>query len=192
MLPGHVIDASSHASSLLRFEEAAADEWRTAYVQRMRHVPGPVAVIAAASGAARGGLTATAWSSLCADPPMLLVCINRHARAHSIILEAGAFSINLLSQEQAETAAIFGAQRDLTGADRFLDEHWMDGARGQPILKAAVAAFECALEQAHDHGTHSILIGQVKAMSQAGHVGALLYCNGSFGSFGAADFGARR
>jgi flavin reductase len=147
----------------------------------MRVVPGAIAIIATASGLDRTGMAATAWNSLCADPPMLLVCVNQSASAHELIHRAGKFSVNIVAAEEQEIVAIFSAQRGLHGADRFLDGHWDFGPEGQPLLKSAVAAFECTVAADHVYGTHSIFIGAVGAMRNAGNGEALLYRDGAFG-----------
>lgn len=155
---------------------------RSQFLRSMRSVPGPVAIVASAAGAVRGGLTATAWNSLSADPPMLLACINRKASAHDLIQRAGAFSVNLVPKGGNELAAIFAGQRDLSGAERFLSGQWEEGPRGQPMLTDAVASFECELAGVHDYGSHSILVGRVGEMRNRCDGQALLYVDGRFAS----------
>ena len=158
------------------------EQIREDFRRNMRAVPGPVAIVAVANGAERSGLSATAWNSLSADPPMLLACINRKASAHDIIRRAGAFSINLLAGGSHELVATFSGQRGIDGAERFASDLWRDGPSGQPMLINAVAAFECALEGVHDYGSHSILVGRVGEMRNRCEGQALLYVDGSFAS----------
>ncbi|WP_242140528.1 flavin reductase family protein [Sphingomonas sp. TREG-RG-20F-R18-01] len=153
---------------------------RPAFLDAMRLVPGAVAIIATAYEGMRGGLAATAWSSLSADPPTMLACVNRNASAHDLIGRAGAFSINLLDADHIETAAIFSAQRGLSGTDRFLPDQWEAGAGGQPLFRKAVAAFECRLNDMHDTGSHSLLIGQVLEVRARPEGRPLLYREGTY------------
>jgi flavin reductase len=156
---------------------------RAEFLLSMRNVPGAVAIIAVTDGTDKTGMAATAWDSLCADPPMLLVCVNQNASAHGLINRAQAFSVNVLAAHDRETVAIFSAQRDLSGADRFLDGCWSSGPGGQPMLENALAAFECELVGDHVHGTHSIFIGKIRAMKahvRADDMQALLYHKGGF------------
>lgn len=155
---------------------------RAEFLGQMRRIPGSVAIVATALGEDRTGLAATAWNSLCADPPMLLACVNRNASAYQLIQRAKAFSINLLPIDHGETVAIFSAQRGLDGASRFLDEMWTDGMLGQPMLREAVVSFECSLEGTHDYGTHTILIGKVESMNFRSDAEAMLYLDGCFAS----------
>lgn len=163
-------------------EETDHQALRTAFLSHMRRVPGPVAIIATAAGDERTGLAATAWNSLCADPPMLLACINRNASAYPLVKKAQAFSINLLPTSDMETVAVFSAKRGLEGKDRFLPDQWENGPHGQPMYRDAIAAFECALDGTHDYGTHTILIGRVGDMRSRDAAEAMLYLDGCFAS----------
>lgn len=159
-------------------QDAAA--LRAGFLRQMRRVPGAVAVVATATAGERTGLAATAWNSLCADPPMLLACINRRASANPLVRRAGAFSVNLLAADHAELVAIFSGQRGRAGAARFDAADWQDGPLGQPLLLSATAAFECELKDVHDYGTHSILIGVVGALRSRDGADAMLYLDGNF------------
>jgi flavin reductase (DIM6/NTAB) family NADH-FMN oxidoreductase RutF len=153
---------------------------RSQFLSSMRVVPGAVAIIAATDGEDQTGMAVTAWNSLCADPPMLLVCVNRSASAHDLIRRAKAFSLNVAPAASEETVAIFSAQRGLNGRDRFLDGHWSKGPQGQPLLDGAVTAYECEVIAHHIYGTHSIFIGEIRHMIRNEAAEALIYLNGRF------------
>jgi flavin reductase (DIM6/NTAB) family NADH-FMN oxidoreductase RutF len=152
---------------------------RQLFLEGMRAVPGVVAIIATSDGAERLGLVATAWTSLSADPPMMIACINRSATAHDDMLGNGAFSINLLDIAQEENVEIFSAKRGLSRGERFLDGCWSTGPAGQPLLVDGVVAFECSLEDHHEYGTHTVLIGRVGHVVAGGRRQALLYADGA-------------
>lgn len=153
---------------------------RATFLERMRQVPAPVAIIACSTDGEKGGLVATAWASLCADPPMMLACVNQSASAHDLFDPAGAFSVNLVSCTDISTVGLFSGKDARTGSARFVDGQWDVGPLGQPLLKSAVASFECTLETRHVHGTHSILIGRVGATAAFPGSDPLLYLNGSY------------
>ncbi|WP_151973833.1 flavin reductase family protein [Erythrobacter sp. EC-HK427] len=153
---------------------------RTQFVTQMRRVPGPVAIISSADGEDRTGMAATAWNSLCADPPLMLVCVNRNASVHPLIVRTRLFSLNLLQANEVETVAIFSAQKGLEGRDRFINGKWVDSPAGQPFLKGATASFECELLDSHVYETHEIFIGKVRHMGMAETFDPMLYFNGAF------------
>ena len=156
------------------------DQQRSNFVEQMRYVPGPVALICSSSGEARTGMAATAWNSLCADPPMLLVCVNRKASVHDMITQSGKFSVNLLATDDTETVAIFSGQRGVAGKDRFTSGHWTNGPSDQPMLEDAVVGFECELVAGHSYGTHDIFIGKVRHTHRGTGGDPLIYLNGAY------------
>jgi flavin reductase len=144
----------------------------------MRQVVSSVAVITARSGKLRNGLTATAVCSVAADPPTMLVCINRSASAEAIIAETGAFAINFLTEDQHRIARLFSTSK-LSPEERFAEGKWVSMATGSPVLDGAVASFDCRVEDRVLSGTHHIYFGRVVAASSLDEE-ALLYRDGSF------------
>jgi flavin reductase len=149
-------------------------EFKTA----MRQVASSVAVITARSGKLRNGLTATAVCSVAADPPTMLVCINRSASAEAIIAETGAFAINFLTEDQHRIARLFSTSK-LSPEERFAEGKWVSMTTGSPVLDGAVASFDCRVEDRVLSGTHHIYFGRVVAASSLDEE-ALLYRDGSF------------
>lgn len=157
-----------------QIDTIAPEEFRLA----MRKVASPVAVITARTGTTRNGLTATAVCSATADPPTLLVCINRGATAEQLITESGAFAVNFLTEEQPNIARLFSTSK-LDPEARFAEGHWGTGMTGAPMLANTVASFDCKVVQAVACGTHSIFIGQVAAL-HSGDGPILMYRDGYF------------
>ncbi len=161
---------------------ANADEavsLRQAFIRSMRHVPGAVAIVATACGGQRRGLTVTAWCSLSAKPPSILVCVNKNANAHDFILKSGKFSVNQLGVGHTEMVAVFSNQRGLEDDARFNADGWEMGASGVPVLPSAIVSIECRLTAHHGHVTHTIFIGEVDRLRIAPQGEPLVYLNSS-------------
>lgn len=132
------------------------------YRALMRHQAGAVTIIAAGRPGARGGLTATAFSSLSDNPPTVLVCVQRRSGTHGVIVAAGAFSVNILAREQQALAERFSGKGGIGGEQRFHgDALWETIATGAPVLAGALASLDCELIDEHAFATHSIFIGRV-------------------------------
>lgn len=129
----------------------------------MRALVGGVTVIGAnAPDGTAVGLTATAVSSLSAEPPSLLVCINRRTAIASALTQDAGFSVNVLAATQADVARAFGGQMPISGTDRFGYGTWHRSAdREVPLLLGCRVAFECEVAHVHDWQTHHIVIGRV-------------------------------
>lgn len=167
-------DVTSETIDMPGDETVSDAEFKTV----MRQVVSSVAVITARSGKLRNGLTATAVCSVSADPPTMLVCINRNASAEAIIAETGTFAINFLTEDQHKVARLFSTSK-LSPEERFAEGKWLSLATGSPVLDGAVASFDCRVEDRVVSGTHHIYFGRVVAATSLDQE-ALLYRDGSF------------
>lgn len=130
----------------------------------------------------RFGLTVSAVSPVSAEPPLVLVCINRKSPAVAAIEGNGLFAVNLLAaghEAYAETFA--GRPREGKPFD-FANHDWRQGETSLPLVQDATAIFECALHDRLDAGTHRIVIGRVLA-AHPGAAEPLIYCNRAFRRF---------
>ncbi len=141
----------------------------------MRGVPGAVCLVTTVHAGFRSGLTATAVCSVSADPPQMLVCVNRSSSAQAVIVAAGRFGVSYLAQHQQGVADVFSASLD----DRFDHGEWVELGSGVPLLKDAAAAFDCVVVQMIEAGTHTIFIGAIVA-AVAQDVPNLIYKQGSY------------
>jgi flavin reductase len=128
-----------------------------------------VSVVTTDGMAGRFGLTVSAISSVSADPPLILACINRKSPAVTNLLAAH-------NRAYAETFA--GRPRDGNPFD-FANHSWEQGRTGLPLVSDATATFECALDASYDAGSHRIFIGRVLA-AHKGSAEPLVYCNRAF------------
>ncbi|WP_449220344.1 flavin reductase family protein [Tistrella mobilis] len=167
---------SAHEHAVLKHVETAA--FRTI----LRSVAGSVSIVASGQGPDRRGLTVTAATSLCVEPPMVLACINRNAEAHDVILRTGAFSWNVLAADQVRLAERFAAMDGSKGASRFTSADWHDLATGAPVLLHSVCSFDCRIEDTLQVSTHTIIMGTVVAQSHSHDKRPLIYAAGKFGS----------
>jgi len=148
----------------------------------MRHQAGAVALITTGDVGMRTGLTATAVCSLTDDPPTLLVCVNRTASAHALILEKRSFGVNLLGLHQQELAAAFSGRTGLQGEDRFhvKGHEWTTLKTNAPILLGALASLDCEVTEQQTFSTHTIFIGVVRDGCVNEDTAPLLYFRGDF------------
>ncbi len=122
-----------------------------------------VTVITTRLGDTVHGMTANALSSVSLDPTLLLVCIDRRARMHDLIIEAGAFAVNILAEDQEELSGHFaGRKKEGPPPTSLRFDGGPDGdEEGVPTIAGCVAAIRCVVENAFDGGDHTILVGRV-------------------------------
>jgi flavin reductase (DIM6/NTAB) family NADH-FMN oxidoreductase RutF len=152
-----------------------------AFKKGMRHLAASVTLITTRHHDVRGGLTATAVCSVSAEPPQILVCVNKTASAHDPIGEAGFFCVNVLSPPHRKIAERFAGMDGVEGDDRFLDMgDWSTLSTGAPVLKGCPVSFDCRLVTRVAAGTHTVYIGEIVDVLLDPAAPALLYCDGMF------------
>lgn len=153
----------------------------------MRMVVSPVSVVTALDedGIPRG-LTCSALCSLSMAPPSMLICVNRQNRSLDAIRHSGGYLVNLLRAGRMEMSDTFASS--LPG--KFADLTWCPSpASGLPLLADdALAYVDCGLQAEIPAGSHSILIGRVRASGASlPDDGPLVYWRRSYGRWISAE-----
>ncbi|MEZ5398352.1 MAG: flavin reductase family protein [Bryobacteraceae bacterium] len=115
-----------------------------------------IATIADASGAPQG-MTVNSFTSVSADPALVLICVDFGCNLLPAFQTASHYGINVLSERQQDLSDRFACR----GHDRFDGVDWYAGETGVPLLRGSLAHLECGVKQVVDAGDHSILLGQV-------------------------------
>ena len=122
------------------------------------------------------GLTANSFTSVSLDPPLLLVCLANTASSLPSFLEADHFAVNVLHIGQQLISGRFASKVE----DRFAQTETEVWDSGVPIVRHALAAFECSREAVHEAGDHKILIGRVLRVQFEPRRDPLLYFRGRY------------
>ena len=148
------------------------------YKLGMRSFAGAVCILTSARDGRRYGMTATAVCSAAADPPTVLVCVNRSTTTHEAMASSGVFCINVLRAEDRELSGLFsGAQK---GESRFGDSQWTKLSTGSPVLIESLVSFDCKIVNKLVHGTHTIFLGEVEELLIGKKGKPLLYADGQY------------
>lgn len=149
----------------------------------MRRWAGTVTIVTTRSGDQIHGLTATAFASLSATPPLVLVCVNRSARSHELIEESRVFCVNFLAPDMVELSNRFAGR--LPMEERFAGVEHRSEATGAPVLENAIAFLDCRVSQVISGGDHTIFIGSVEAANvKRPDESPLLYFHGKYHKLG--------
>ena len=119
------------------------------------------AVVTAADADGPAGFLALSATHLSADPPMMMVSIDKRTSALAAVTNGRHFAINYLPQGAQDLADSFGGKGALKGADRFEAGRWTTLTTGAPILSDAVGALDCALEETIERHGVVIAIGRL-------------------------------
>ncbi len=105
------------------------------------------------------GLTATAFTSVSLDPPLVLVCVDKRAESLPHLQASQLFAVNFLAGGDEERSRRFA----VSGGDKFSGVSWSAAVTGAPILANVVGYVDCRVVQTLSAGDHLIFVGQVEA-----------------------------
>jgi flavin reductase ActVB len=121
------------------------------------------------------GFTASAFSSLSLDPPLVLVCLDRGANCHPAFSVAQRYAVNILTPAHEALARRF-ATKD---GDKYSDGSFALEPGEPPVLRDAAAVLWCDAEDLVPAGDHTILIGRVTD-ARVGDGDSVVYYRGAF------------
>jgi flavin reductase (DIM6/NTAB) family NADH-FMN oxidoreductase RutF len=113
------------------------------------------------------GLTVSAFNSVSATPPRVLVCLGNETDSKPLIERSGRFAVHILGRDHAALGTRFAklnpaaAEQDLFAGLAYRSEQ-----TGCPILNDCLAWLDCTVLAAMPIGDHTIFVGSVEA---AGH-----------------------
>jgi flavin reductase (DIM6/NTAB) family NADH-FMN oxidoreductase RutF len=117
-----------------------------------------VTVIAVRDDAGRpAGFTASSFTSVSLEPPLVLFCLGRDASIAPVFLDARSFAVSILRADQAALA-----QRFAEADEPFAGAPWTAGETGAPILDQRLGAIECDVEKVVEGGDHHVFFGRVR------------------------------
>jgi len=103
------------------------------------------------------GLTATAFTSVSLQPPLVLVCVDKCAESHAHFLTSRVFVVNFLACDHEPLSRRFA----VSGGEKFTDLAVRRGMTGAPVLVEALGYLECKAVEAFEGGDHTIFLGEV-------------------------------
>jgi flavin reductase (DIM6/NTAB) family NADH-FMN oxidoreductase RutF len=152
-------------------------ESTTAFREALSHFASGVVVVATRGPDGPTGFTASAFTSLSLEPPLVLVCIGKKASAYDAVVNAELVGISVLHAGQRWIAERFAQH----GVDRFAGVPLVTGVAA-PLIDGALAQLDCGRHALHDAGDHTIFVGAVRhAWTNPGR--PLVHYARAFGAF---------
>jgi flavin reductase (DIM6/NTAB) family NADH-FMN oxidoreductase RutF len=116
------------------------------------------------------GMTASAFSSLSLDPPLVMVAVKTESRMRAQLEAAPGFAVNVLSEHQDALSDRFAGRMVRGGEwvrwpedrDKFEDLAFSRGAAsGAALLEGCLAGLDCSHHSAQGGGDHTIFVARV-------------------------------
>lgn len=138
-----------------------------------------VTVVTTLQGERRHGLTVSAFCSVSATPPRILICLNNETDSQPLVEHSGVFAVHILGQEHVAVATRF-AKVGATPSDLFEGLTARTEVTGSPILSECLAWLDCRVESALLVGSHTVFIGAVQAAGLGAQGEPVLYYSRAF------------
>ena len=155
----------------------------TEFKEAMRGWASGVTVITTVNDGKWKGMTASAFSSISAEPPLVLICVKGSLYTRELIDASGVFAVNVLAEDQIELGKLFaGMYPEIE--DRFAGKNCLTAETGAPIFEGVMSWFDCKVKISYEEGDHIIFIGDVVACGVSDPIAEpLLYHNRQWGQF---------
>ncbi|MCS6965120.1 flavin reductase family protein [Thermoflexus sp.] len=146
--------------------------------QVMRRWASTVTVVTMRADDQIHGLTATAFTSVSMNPPLVLVCIQNDSRSEALLRKGRCFAVNFLTEDQVALSERFAGR--IPAQDRFEGLAYRAAVTGAPILENALAYLDCTVAGAYWGGDHTIYLGLVEDAGILREGVPLLYFQGTY------------
>jgi flavin reductase (DIM6/NTAB) family NADH-FMN oxidoreductase RutF len=149
-----------------------------------RFATGVAVITAFAAEDARGdalsthfvGITISSFNSVSLSPPLVLWSLGSRSNSLTLLRASTHYVVNILSADQLDVCQRFASGK----GDRFAQTDYSLGKAGLPILRGALAWFECHNRSRHEEGDHVIFVGEVERCGFADTGQPLVYQNSLF------------
>jgi len=112
-------------------------------------------VVVTAPGQPPAGFTATSFTSVSLDPPIVSFCLAHTASAWRAVSASDVVAVHVLAEGQQHVARTFSTR----GIDRFAAHgSWEPGPGGVPLLDGVLARIVCRVVRRVEAGDHTIVL----------------------------------
>ena len=147
------------------------------FIIAMRFLAASVSVISAKDSSGKPyAMTASSVTSLTIDPPSILVCVNKYASIHDVLISGNDLCINILQNNQQGISNLCSSKQ--LESERFNNDFW--DIENIPFIKNAQSNIFCKVEETIAYHTHKIVIASVGSSQSADKFNTLMYADGGY------------
>jgi flavin reductase (DIM6/NTAB) family NADH-FMN oxidoreductase RutF len=153
----------------------------TEFADAMSALASGVVLVTCRFGDRPWGMTVTAFASVSAEPPTILISLGSETTSTHAIRATRSFGVSILAEEQLSVAR-FGST---PGVAKFLEPFvdLSDWSRSTPVVSGALAHLDCDLADAVQIADHTVLFGRVRAAQASCSGTPLVYHRRTYRTF---------
>lgn len=129
-------------------------------LELFRRLTNGVYVIGVAHGERHNAFTAAWLMQVSFSPLLVALSINPDHASYPLLAASRAFAVSVLPPTGMDLARHFGTQSGHT-VDKLDGEQWTRSPAGLPVLGAALAHLECAVQEERAAGDHRLVLAMV-------------------------------
>ena len=118
-------------------------------------------------------MTANAFSSVCLDPPTVLVCVAHGTHTYGFLERMGRFGVNNLHQDQKPLGDYFAQKPENRQGN--VEHSYTIAEQGVPYLDDSMVFLGCEVIGSHVYGDHTVYMAEVKEVRQTAHPVPLMF-----------------
>ncbi len=122
------------------------------------------------------GMTINSFSSVSLEPPLVLWSIQYNSECFASFEAVDKFALNVLSSEQEALSKAYSKK----GEHELASAHYHLGRTGSPLIRDAMACFECRVWARYPGGDHLIIVGEVLEFTTRATRKPLLFYKGKY------------
>jgi len=117
-------------------------------------------VLTVRAGGVQHGMSSSWATQVSGDPVLLMAAVDQQHFTHQMILDSGAFALNIVGAQNKHLEDYFYAAQSRR-CDNLAPFALETGMTGTPLLRDAVASLDCRLVSTHPAGDHTLFVGAV-------------------------------
>lgn len=125
--------------------------------------PVPVVMVSCGNEEEKNIIT-VAWTGIVnSDPPMTYVSVRKERHSHRLIKEAGAFVINLCTEELTFATDYCGVKSGRK-VDKFKEQQLTAAPAEKvncPVIRQCPVNLECRVKEIHEYGSHDMFVAEI-------------------------------
>jgi len=135
-------------------------------IEELQHLTNGIYVLTVAADGIRHGMSSSWVTQVSGEPPLIAASVDVAHFSHGMIERAGAFGLNVVgkSAKRLEDYFYSSACKHENNLEPFECEMT---AHGVPLLREAMAGFECLVESAHRVGDHTLFVARLGMVATA-------------------------
>ena len=117
-------------------------------------------VLTVSEGQLRHGMSSSWVTQVSGEPPLIMAAVDQRHFSHGIVERQGVFGLNVVGSKGKELEDYFfsAAARKPENLESFAYEV---GETGVPLLKLAMAVFECRVVGSYPAGDHTLFVASI-------------------------------